>query len=230
MRPVRMLILSIVLLVGVFIMAQGAGWLSMAQDPVVLPDPNLPPESDPPDCDDLISLYAGKEPLLYNIIPLTCTMSDIRHRCFTEVDRQTVGIDEIETFYSIWDATVDFGSGTVLASLTGPVQTITYGKALSTTGLFDVEIVSMTLSGDVDGMPIMLRESPTHASPGRTAITDLGGGQYQIESFFDVFTELSVDGGDAWSPANDLVRLELVPAWTVSTSRTSWGAIKSIYK
>jgi hypothetical protein len=231
MRSMRTPIWCVVLLVGIFIMAPGAGWPCMAEDPVILPDPNLPPESDPPDCDDLISLYAGKgQLLLYDIFPFTCTMSDIRHRCFTEVNRQTVGSDEIETFDSIWDAVMDFGSGPVLVSLIGPVATKTVGKALSTTGTFDAEIVSMSLSGNAGEFTIILREDPVRASLGRTAITDLGGGLYQIESFFDVLTELSVDGGETWVAAADFGQLTLVPAWTVATRHTSWGAIKSIYK
>jgi len=231
MRSVRTLIWGVVLFVGVFIMAPGTGWLSMAQDVVILPDSNLPPESDPPDCDDLTSLYVVKDELfLYDIIPFTCIMSDIRHRCFTEVYRQIAGSDEIETFNSIWDAVMDFGSGSVPVSLTGFVDTKTNGKALSTTGTFDAEIVSMDLSGNAGEFTIMLREDPVRASVGSTAITDLGGGLYQIDSFFDVFTELSIDGGQVWYPASNSGHLTLVPAWTVATATTSWGAIKSIYK
>jgi hypothetical protein len=46
----------------------------------------------------------------------------------------------------------------------------------------------------------MIRESPTKASTGKTTITDIGGGMWHIDSFFDVFTELSVDGGMTWIP------------------------------
>lgn len=231
MRFAGTLFCGVILFVVVFFMAPGAEWRSMAQDSVILPDPDLPPESDPSDCEDLISLYALEgSPLSFDIIVPSCTMDDIRHRCFTDVNRQTMGIDELETFDSIWDAMMDFGSGPVSASLIGPVQTITYGRTLGTTGTFDTEIVSMTLSGDVDGMPIILRESPTHASLGQTIITDLGGELYQFESFFDVFIELSVDGGESWYSANDSGRLTLVLASTVATLPTSWGAIKSLYK
>ena len=38
-------------------------------------------------------------------------------------------------------------------------------------------------------------------SLGKTSITDLGGGLYKIDSFFDVFTELSIDGGATWTPS-----------------------------
>ena len=56
-------------------------------------------------------------------------------------------------------------------------------------------LASLFLSGDVGGHDIQIRESPTLASLGETYIMDIGGGLYDIDSFFDVFTELSVDGG-----------------------------------
>jgi hypothetical protein len=46
---------------------------------------------------------------------------------------------------------------------------------------------------------MMIRESPTLASTGQTTLTAVTGG-YQIDSFFDVFTELSLDGGISWMP------------------------------
>jgi len=58
----------------------------------------------------------------------------------------------------------------------------------------------------VSGPPeVMIRESPTLASTGGGSCTNLGaggggGGGYKIDSFFDIFTELSVDGGQTWAP------------------------------
>jgi len=40
--------------------------------------------------------------------------------------------------------------------------------------------------------PIQVRESPTLQSTGQTTITDQGSGLVRIDSFFDVFTELSL--------------------------------------
>jgi hypothetical protein len=34
---------------------------------------------------------------------------------------------------------------------------------------------------------------------------------FHIDSFFDVFTELSVDGGATWIPSSGATRLTLVP-------------------
>jgi hypothetical protein len=57
----------------------------------------------------------------------------------------------------------------------------------------------------------MIRESPTLATTGLTSITNIGGGMFHIDSFFDVFTELSVDGGQNWIPSNGVTRMTLVP-------------------
>jgi hypothetical protein len=79
----------------------------------------------------------------------------------------------------------------------GPVSTRAYNKGPGdTTGTFDVEMLSMSLTG----AGVMIRESPTRASTGKTSIQDIGGGLYHIDSFFDVFTELSLDGGMTWIP------------------------------
>jgi hypothetical protein len=81
--------------------------------------------------------------------------------------------------------------------MNGPVMTRAYNKGPGdTTGTFDVEMLSMSLTG----AGVMIRESPSRPSLGKTSITDLGGGMYHIDSFFDVFTELSIDGGMTWIP------------------------------
>jgi len=129
--------------------------------------------------------------------------------------RTQVGADELETFdsilaadFSIYSGGSYYGGG--LGELAGPATMITSDKWDVTTGTFDAEIVSMSLSGQIDGITLEIRESPTLASNGQTLITDLGGGLYDIESFFDVFTELSVDGGGTWIPSTGSMRMDLV--------------------
>jgi len=60
---------------------------------------------------------------------------------------------------------------------------------------------------------VMLRESPSKASVGHTAIRESPTlpGHFLIDSFFDIFTELSVDGGQSWIPASSAMHLESVP-------------------
>jgi hypothetical protein len=67
--------------------------------------------------------------------------------------------------------------------------------------VYDTELISLDLSGGTLPAGTMIRESPTLASTGQTVIRPIGGGNYQISSFFDVFTEISMDGGQTWSPS-----------------------------
>ncbi len=81
----------------------------------------------------------------------------------------------------------------------GPHGVTIFGRpALSSTGVFDIEVTQLDLDGLSALGPLRLRESPTLASLGKTKISDLGGGNFQIDSFFDVFIELSIDGGQSW--------------------------------
>jgi hypothetical protein len=125
------------------------------------------------------------------------------------VIRTPVGNDEIEDFQSEFTA-VEIGLGGGPVTLTGAVSVITTDRLLSTTGTFDTEIVSMSLSGTLGIQDIQIRQDPDRASTGVTDITDLGGGLYHIDSFFDVFTELSVDNGP-WIDSDSYTRMYLVP-------------------
>lgn len=58
---------------------------------------------------------------------------------------------------------------------------------------------------------LIFRESPILDSIGVTIVRELGNGTFEIESFFDVWTELSIDSGDTWIPADDSIRMILVP-------------------
>ena len=69
----------------------------------------------------------------------------------------------------------------------------------------------MSLSGDVGGVQIEIRESPSLPSPGETTVTDNGAGRFVVDSFFDVFTELSVGGGPFQPQTNGAGRMDLEP-------------------
>lgn len=64
---------------------------------------------------------------------------------------------------------------------------------------FDTEMLQLDLSGGTLPSSVMLRESPSKASLGRTSIRAIPTGGFEVSSFFDIFTELSVDGGSTWS-------------------------------
>ncbi len=128
--------------------------------------------------------------------------------------------DEIETFDSELTAKLEVKVGGVSIGppqpifASGSVKTIVFGKIGNTTGEFDTEMLQLNLSGVGPGGPFMIRESPTLASTGKTKIADHSPGLYKIDSFFDVFTELSIDGGATWMPSTTgpgHVELQAVP-------------------
>ena len=139
-------------------------------------------------------------------------LDDPAHYPFTTgVIRDRIGDDEIETFDSEFTAT-EIGMGLGPVTLTGPVAVRTINRMLSTTGTFATEIVSMSLSGNIPGMGLlMIRQDQSRPSTGQTDIIDLGGGLYHIDSFFDVFTEMSPDGGGSWIPSDYATRMTLIP-------------------
>lgn len=94
------------------------------------------------------------------------------------------------------------------AQATGPVTTkITNTTGTGSTSTFDTEMLQLSLSGTSQVGPFMLRESPTLISAGKHTIrTDTRG--YRISSFFDVFLELSTDGGQTWIPADRSIRVQ----------------------
>ncbi len=62
-----------------------------------------------------------------------------------------------------------------------------------------------------DGSPILFREDPTVTGPiGEVTVTSDPRG-YRISSFFDVFLDVSLDGGNTWTPADQPVQLDLTP-------------------
>jgi hypothetical protein len=83
-----------------------------------------------------------------------------------------------------------------------------------------VDIPTEMLQLDIRGPQLMIRESPTLPSLGKTTIMDDGSGQYRIGSFFDVFVELSLDGGQTWLPSSGQGRFALT---SVPLPDAVWG-------
>ena len=180
-----------------FVMS-AASWATGIDVPSAL----LPPDGE----------YTASGPVSY---PQGVYLNNLVHTGFTGTVRAPVGPDEQETFNSLLYGDVDIPSMSVFgapATVSGPVSVMVSNYTSGQTGTFQTEIVSLSLSGSIGGMSVTIRESPTLSSLGQTTITDLGGGLYHIDSFFDVFTELSVDGGASFLPASSgSERVTLVP-------------------
>lgn len=194
----------------------------------ILSQPDLPPEPNPSRCDQVASLYASSD-ALHALFPGGIDFDNPIHKCFENVTTSTDPVtgDETEQFDTTIEGSFDDGSGPQPLVLTGPVEIRTLRKGSDTTGQFDTEMVSMSLTGDVGGIPIEIRESPVRSSEGETRVDDIGGGQFEIDSFFDVFTEVSIAGGPFQPQTNAAVRMDLHDApepsgWLLLVSGLPW--------
>ncbi|HZJ14179.1 MAG TPA: hypothetical protein VFD27_03970, partial [Chthoniobacteraceae bacterium] len=134
------------------------------------------------------------------------------HRKFTQSQPPPPpGGTQIDSFGSLvsLDVSTDGGAtfSRVSASATVNVR-VRYSGGDGTTSSYDTEMLSLDIAGGNLPPGVMIRESPTRASTGRTNIRTVDNG-FEIDSFFDVFTDLSVDGGQTWSPASEAGHVDL---------------------
>ncbi len=170
--------------------------------------------------------YEAVGPLVFPDVQL----SDAFLSAFSRVQRFQDGPDEVVLFDAVLTGVVSdttFPSGPVM--LAGPVIVRLVGKDDNATGAFSTEMIYMNLTGQMpDGLIIRLEESPTLPSTGRTIITDLGGGMWDVDGFFDVFTELSIDGDGGRTPSLNSTHLVLVPEPGTMVLLTLGGLVLAI--
>ena len=132
-----------------------------------------------------------------------------------DVLRTPVGIneaDELVQFSTILVAQAQVGEEVFPVSLTGPVEVVVSEKWGVETGQFQTEMVAMSLKGEVPGIgEILIREDLERATRGQIGIEDLGNGNYRMDGFFDVNTEVSIDGGQSWVQSVGSARMNLIP-------------------
>lgn len=97
--------------------------------------------------------------------------------------------------------------------------------------LYDTEMLQLDLSGGTLPPGVLIRESPTLQSTGKTTIDPSPGGGFKVDSFFDIFTELSVDGGQSWMPSEGSPgHMVMDLPQPTPTRRQTWGAVKLMYR
>ncbi len=125
----------------------------------------------------------------------------------------------VDTFGSQLDFQLSTDGGATFTPVTAPANVSVNVSQVSASGgtrFFDTEMLQLNISGGSLPTGVMVRESPTLHSTGATTITADGGG-YRISSFFDIFTELSVDYGASWMPASGAAHVDLERQAPVST-------------
>jgi len=90
-------------------------------------------------------------------------------------------------------------------------ERITLREISGGTLTFDTELVTFELGGSDMPAGVVVRESPDLASAGVTTITPVSGGRSRVETTYDVWLEISLDGGRSWSEAQQAVRMTLQP-------------------
>jgi len=93
--------------------------------------------------------------------------------------------------------------------------------------VYQTEMLQLDLSGGTMPPAMRLRESPSKVSTGQTRISQDSAG-YHISSFFDVFTELSMDSGGTWSASDTAGHMEMhidpaIPPTTLVQPRLQAG-------
>jgi hypothetical protein len=139
----------------------------------------------------------------------------------------------VDSFFDVFfDLSLDNGAtfSPKHASGHGHVQLVPTTPPGANPAIFNTEMLQLDISGGNLPGGVMLRESPSRASTGQAQDQSLGGGQFHIDSFFDVFTELSLDGGVSWHPSTSPTRLLLGTPAPTPTRPFTWGEVKSFYR
>jgi PEP-CTERM motif-containing protein len=111
---------------------------------------------------------------------------------------------------------IDLGPGTALegrnlfADLTFPIAN--NGAGGGTT--YDTQMLGLSVAATYVSpsgpIPFLIRESPTLGSTGQHTLSALPTpGTFQVDSFFDVFVELSLDNGQTFYPGSSPIHLDL---------------------
>ena len=104
------------------------------------------------------------------------------------------------TWLALGDITSSSAFTTVKITCVGPLD-------------YSTEMLGLNITASTPLGTVLIRESPTLASLGHTTVTAVSGG-YTVDSFFDIFTELSLDDGNTWIPDADgpvLMEYECIP-------------------
>lgn len=125
-------------------------------------------------------------------------LRDLTHACALPA----LGYSGTCGFTGTVDLEMSIDGGATWSRRTSPAITsiyLTHSSDNGATEYFDAEMLSMSITSGLPG-GMMIRESPSRASLGEERIRPSGGG-YEVSSFFDVWLEISADGGASWMPA-----------------------------
>jgi hypothetical protein len=142
--------------------------------------------------------YQEAVPVDYNYFGTTIELTNLVHSVFTNAVSSFSGGNETVSFLSTVTAQVSVnGVPQGLYSVPNvPVTVLILGRTSDTQlGSFDTQMQSLDINTTIAGHSAEINLDPNHTTAGHTTVSDAGGGQFKISSFFDVFTEISLDSG-----------------------------------
>lgn len=136
-------------------------------------------------------------------------------------------------FDSLVDASITTNGGASYFWVRAPARTrvrVIHTNSVVDTDYYETEMLQLDISGGDFPPPVRIRQSPTTRSRGQLTIQPATGGGYHINSFFDVSTELSVNGGATWFPSTSPARMVLTsPSPEVPTASDRLPVLASRY-
>lgn len=137
---------------------------------------------------------------------------------------------QINSFGGSVDFELSADNGLTWNSITAPTSDaaqIVHGSSDLNSEYFDTEMLQFNVSGGTIPGGLLIRESPTRASTGRFDFLAVSEGEYRLCSFFDIFFEVSVDGGMSWSTALNPVYLKLrsTPVILGTEAASGWNLL-----
>lgn len=174
------------LVTGLIVLSAG---FTIARADVVQPTATLPPPG-------------GVYTLPFVCLSAVCLANARVSNFVTTLDLLSGG-NELVTATAIFSADIFQNNGGSAGAALGPLSVggtmnFTYfGRSLSIPlGTFNAQITDFDFAGTFNGRPFEVRQNPLQASTGQTTILAVPNTlTYQVSSFFDVFAELSLDGG-----------------------------------
>ena len=197
--PIKNLFLIILLPAFIFINKSSAQVFNQITD-------NLPP------CPDTSQNFEYTQSLHQSYGGMI-DLSDASHYGFSSCFAPPVNIGDTTThsFSSMALGTVHVTSGPTFI-MNSPGQVTVQVIFVSQNGnlrTFANEMTQLDISGGTLPAGALIRESPVNSSTGQTTI-ELVGSTYTINSYFDVWTDVSMDNGATWIPCDTSGRMTLV--------------------
>ncbi len=100
-------------------------------------------------------------------------------------------------------------------SLVGTIEQRVLGRTTSTdVGTWATELLGLTLSGSVMGTTLNVALDPSHPSTGQTSITSIGTLEepaYRVDSFFDIFVDLTLEATTPLHTTRGPIRVTAAP-------------------